>query len=127
MVKKTQKKVLIVEDEESLSLILKKRLEEEGIQVLNAENGEEGLKKGLENHPDLILLDIIMPIMDGMTMLREIRKDKWGKEVEVVVLTNLQDTEKVQEALEEKVYDYLIKTDWSLDDLIKKVKEKIKL
>jgi len=71
--------------------------------------------------------NIIMPIMDGMSMLVKLREDNWGKNVPVVILTNLSDTEKIAESMEKKAFDYLIKTDWTLDDIVKKVKEKLEI
>ena len=63
--------------------------------------------------------------MDGITMLKELRKDKWGAQAEVVVLTNLNDGNKVAEAMENQIFDYLVKTDWSLEDLVKRIKSKL--
>jgi len=94
------KKILIVEDDFSLNEALQEVLEEEGFFVLSAKNGVVGLKQAFAEHPDLILLDIIMPKMNGMTMLRKLREDKWGRDVPVIMLTNVGDTKEVMEALE---------------------------
>ena len=67
-------KILIVEDEVNIKIILKRRLEEEGFSVLEAENGEDGLNMAKNKHPDLILIDILLPRMDGITMLEKIRE-----------------------------------------------------
>jgi len=120
-----EKKILIVEDELSLLNVLQEKFENEGFDVLGAKNGKVGLGLALSEKPDLILLDIVMPIMDGITMLKELRKDKWGKDACVIMLTNLNESGKVSESLEKGVHDYLIKTDWSLKDLVKKVKRKL--
>ena len=80
----------------------------EKFSVLQATNGEEGLTVALRDHPNLILLDIIIPVMDGMTMLRKLREDAWGKDVPVILLTNLNDAEKAADALEHGVYDFLV-------------------
>ncbi len=119
------KKVLIVEDEIELSDILSSQLKEEKIDVKVARDGEEGLEMSLKFHPDLILLDIIMPKMDGMTMLEKLRQDSWGKDVKVILLTNLSDNEKVAEAVKHKSFDYLVKADWNIKDVIKLVKDKL--
>lgn len=119
------KKILVIEDEALLSQVLIDTLTSEGFSVLGAKNGEEGLMLALKEHPDLILLDIIMPVMDGMTMLYELRKDSWANSVPVILLTNLSDAERVAEALKLKVYDFLVKSDWRLEDLVKKIKEKL--
>lgn len=119
------KKILVIEDEAPLLQVLIDKITSEGFSVLGAKNGEEGLELALKEHPDLILLDIIMPVMDGMSMLYELRKDPWGNSVPVILLTNLSDAERVAEALRLKVYDFLVKSDWKLEDLVKKVKEKL--
>ena len=118
-------KILIVEDEKPLREILVDNFKGEGFFVLVATNGEEGLKMALLEHPDFILLDIILPVMDGMTMLKKLREDEWGKEAKVMMLTNLSDPEKVSQALEQGSYDYLVKTDWHIDEVVQKVKEKL--
>ncbi len=119
------KSILVIEDEKSLLKTLTRKFESEGFFVRGAVNGKEGLSMALEFHPDLILLDIIMPEMDGITMLKKLREDEWGKDVSVMILSNLSDDSKIMTALENNTFDYLIKVNWSLDDLVKKVKEKL--
>lgn len=119
-------KILIVEDEPSLVTILKNKFTREHFTVIEARDGKEGLAVAFNEHPDLILLDIIMPVMDGISMLNELRKDTWGKTAKVILLTNLSDSQKIDESLAQGVSDYLIKADWQLDDLVTKVKEKLK-
>ena len=123
----TKKKILIVDDEAPSSKLLKDKFESTGFEVLTAKNGEEGLMKAVTQKPDLILLDIVMPRLDGMTMLKKLREDEWGKGVEVILLTNLSDNDKVRQALKNNVYDYLIKSNWKLEDLVIKVKEKLEV
>ncbi len=101
------------------------KFKSEGFLVTSAKDGQEGLNLAITDHPDLILLDIIMPVMDGMTMLSQLRQDPWGKTVPVILLTNLSEAEKVVESLREGVYDYLVKSDWKLEDIVKKVREKL--
>ena len=117
------KRVLIVEDEPPELRALVDKFSREGFEALEAKNGEEGLNLALETHPDLILLDIVMPKMDGLTMLKKLREDEWGRGVPVIVLTNLSDGDKARDAIYHGVYDYLVKADWKLEDVIKKVKE----
>jgi len=121
-----KKTILIVEDEKALRGILKTKFESNSFNVIEAENGREGLSVSLKKHPDLILLDIVMPIMDGMTMLKKLREDKWGKDAQVVLLTNLDDSEKITEAIKQNTYDYLLKTDWKLEDIISRIKKILK-
>lgn len=121
-----QKKILIVEDEEGLRDILAEELEQEGVKVLHAADGQEGLDLALQEHPNLILLDLLMPNVDGLTMLENLRKDSWGKDAKVVILTNAEnDVEKVAKALNNDVFEYLVKTRWSLEAVVERVKEKL--
>lgn len=119
-------KLVIAEDDALLLRSLKDRFIQEGFTVFPAQNGVEAVKLSLEHHPDVILLDIVMPIMDGMTALKRLREDSWGKDASIIILTNLSDSEKVAEAVSAGVYDFLIKIDWKLDDLVKKVISQIK-
>jgi len=120
-------KILIVEDDMELLEVLTKKFEiEEEFTVFQAGDGRAGLELALKEHPELILLDIIMPIMDGMTMLRKLREDAWGKDTPVILLTNLSDESKVAEAIKHGAYDYLVKADWKIDDVVKKVRERLK-
>ena len=121
-----KKKVLIIEDEIIYLSVFVDKFEEAGFKVYQAKNGQEGLENALENRPDLILLDIAMPVMDGLTMLSKLREDKWGQDANVILLTNYADEDKIAEAGEKGVFEYLVKKDWSVDDLVEKVKEKLK-
>ena len=129
MVKKNLRevKILIVDDEEPIRQAMVDVFLNSGFSVVSAENGQAGLKKALAEHPNLILLDLIMPKMGGIEMLKKLRKNKWGKDVPVIILTNYSETEKVALSLEGGVHDYLIKYDWDLRDVVKKVKEKLGL
>jgi len=115
--------ILVVDDDVPLLKAVCGKLEREGFQVFEAKNGQEGLDLALSNHPDLILLDIIMPVMDGMSMFEKLRQDAWGKNAKVIVLTNLSDNTKLAEALELKSYGYLVKIDWKIEDVVAKIKE----
>lgn len=122
----SQKTILIVEDEIAMVEALSKKFEKEGFKVINANDGEEGLKVAREAHPDLLMLDIIMPKMDGMELLKKIREDdKWGAGVPIIMLTNLSDADNVSEAARFQVYDFLVKTDWRLDEVVNLVKQKL--
>lgn len=121
------KTVLIVEDEEAIRQAGVFQLEKEGFKVFQAENGEAGLKQALEHHPDLILLDILMPKMTGIEMLIKLRDDSWGESVPVILLTNVTDHEKVAEAVKLGVHDYLIKSDWQVAEVVKAIKKRLKM
>lgn len=119
------KKILVVEDDKVLLNLMRDELTSEGFEVLGAANGKDGLDLALKAHPDLILVDIMMPIMNGMEMTTELRKDEWGKTAEIIVLTNLNSEKNIAEFLEKGAYDYLLKSDWSIDELVKRVKNKL--
>lgn len=119
------KKILIIEDEKSLAEALRDKITSNGYQVIIANDGEEGLRAAKSEDPDLILLDIILPKKDGMTVLEELRGTDWGSGIPVIILTNLLDGDKVISALKAGVRDYLIKSDWKINDVVKLIKEKI--
>lgn len=124
------KKILIVEDEEIMLKALVDKFTAEGFEVVKAIDGVEGLKMALEEKPDMVLLDILLPKMDGMAMLKKLRTDDWGKQAKVILLTNVSDAETIASgadfgAGEGEVYEYLVKTDWSLDEVAQKVKARL--
>lgn len=125
MADETKNKILVVEDEPSLRGALSDKLTLEGFTVLEAKDGEEGLEIALRDQPDLILLDVIMPKMDGMTMLKKLQESAWGKKAKVIMLTNLNDLDKVSEALMRGSYDYLVKSDWKIDDVVARVRQRL--
>lgn len=118
------KKILLVEDEIAYLDLLKEELSQELYKIISAKNGDEGLDLAEKERPDLILLDIRMPVMDGLTMLTELRKSEFGKTVKVVILTNLEpDTDVIQKVLKDQPTYYLIKSDISIEDVKLKIKE----
>lgn len=120
-----KQKILIIEDERTLAQVLDDKFVAEGFEVLMADDGVSGLAAAFDKAPDLILLDIIMPKKDGITMLRELRADPRGKDVPVVILTNLSDAESINSGVANGAYDFLVKSDWSLDDVVRKVRERL--
>jgi len=95
-----QKKIVIVEDEKILADALGIKLEHEGFQILKAENGQTGLDMIKQNKPDAVLLDLMMPVMDGKTMLRKLREIPEFKFTPVVVLTNAGEVDNIKETKE---------------------------
>jgi len=85
----TSKTVLIVDDDLILAHALRDKLNRDEIDVIQAGDGEEGLQVAFEKHPDLILLDVVMPKVDGISVLKRLRGDDWGKNVPIILLTNL--------------------------------------
>lgn len=117
------KKILIIEDEKPLLSALEEFLEKAGYEIEKAENGQEGLEKYATNKPDLILLDLLMPVMDGITFLQKIKNEDGILPIPVIVLTNLSDDTKVAEAIENGASDYLVKADWKLEEVAEKIKK----
>jgi DNA-binding response OmpR family regulator len=120
------KKILLVEDEVPLLRVLRDKLTSEGFNVLVAENGKDGLKIALAEHPDLILLDILLPDMNGIDALNMIHADSWGKDAKVIMLTNLSDNQSVSDSLEQGSHDFIVKSDWKLEDVVKMIRDKLK-
>ena len=123
---KNKKTILIVEDEISTREALADKVREEGFLILEAGDGEEGLKMAESKKPDLILLDIVMPGMDGIAMLKKMREEEWGNNISVLLLTNLSNDEKLLESKDLGSVGYLVKSDWSIFDVVKKINEIIK-
>lgn len=119
------KKILIIEDEMSLRGALEMKLTTEGFQIIGASDGNEGLKMATEEKPDLILLDLILPKMDGITVLKKLREREDGKDIPVIILTNLSSSETVKKAISEGSTDYLVKVDWKIEEIVKKIREKL--
>lgn len=119
-------KILIVEDEELLLNSLVEKFTIEGFEVLKATDGIDALEKSLKIHPDIILLDILLPKMNGTEVLKNLRSDDWGKHAKVVILTNLNDTEKVAEMMSvgmDGSFTYLVKTDQTLEKISQEIKK----
>ena len=115
------KKVLIIDDDEVLVAALDERLAEAGYRVSSTFDGQTGLDAALSTHPDLVILDVAMPVMNGWDVLTALRADGWGKDALVVMLTNSEDMENVSHALDQGSTEYLIKGSWTLDDIVGKV------
>ena len=114
--------MLVVEDEEILLTALKEELLSGGYEVEGAGDGEDGLEKVKSFQPQLILLDLVMPKMDGMEMLQRLKADSSMRDIPVVILTNLSDYERISQALSLGAMDYLVKANYKLEDLLDKVK-----
>lgn len=128
MIEDKKTTILIVEDEVIINKTYAEELRYEGFTVLTATNGKDGLKLALDKKPELILLDILMPIMDGLTMMDKLRKkNAYGKNVPVVLLSNLSSSEeKIMKTItntKSEPTSYFVKSDWDLDDVVAKIKE----
>jgi DNA-binding response OmpR family regulator len=125
MSNENKKKVLVVDDDDNLRLPLTDKLKIEGFEVSEAKDGKEGLEKALELQPDVILLDIMMPVMSGWEMFGKLRKDKRGKEAKVIMLTVIGDSGSIARVMQDGKASYLIKTEQNLDSIVEKVKSVI--
>lgn len=121
------KKILIIEDESLISSVLSKKLTGSGFDVLTASDGEDGLEKALTENPDLILLDIVMPKLDGISLAEKYNQKKTGLKAPIIILSNLDRADKIEESKKKGVHDYLVKTNWSLDDVVEKIKTTLSL
>ena len=121
------KRILVVDDEAPIRNLIMENLVMEGFAVLEARDGENGLEVALSEHPDLILLDIAMPKMDGVTMLKKLREYEEGKDIPVIMLTNIENVKLVTEALAEGSKDYIIKSDWDIKKVVELVKKRLGL
>ena len=115
------KKILIVEDEVPTALALGDKLAHEGYTVIKAYNGKEGLAMALAEHPDLILADLRMPEMSGLELIAELRKDSWGANVKVIILTNVSDVESIDEAMRHNTFHYIVKGDTTMQNVLEKI------
>jgi DNA-binding response OmpR family regulator len=125
---KSAKKILAIDDEEELRKVLRDKLNLEGFRVLEAKDGEEGLKTALLERPDLILLDILMPKMNGLDMMKKLRQsNSWGKTVPIILLTNLDaHDENINRAVtEDTPAYYLVKANWSMEDVVAKIRARL--
>jgi CheY-like chemotaxis protein len=119
-------KIMVVEDDSFVIDIYQTKLSQEGYEVIQAENGAEAIKKLEKDIPDMILLDIIMPYVDGLQVLKKIKSDERLKNIPVVLLTNLSQKEDIDEGLGLGASDYLIKSHFTPSEVLEKIKKYIK-
>lgn len=119
--KKTRKiKIQVTDDEPNIVQTLKDRLEMNDFDVVVANNGSDGLKVAEQERPDIILLDVIMPVMNGLEMLEMLRKQPWGQEPSIIMLTARSQTQDVARANACGIDDYIIKP-FDLSELLEKI------
>jgi len=118
------KKILFIEDESALQKALGDVLSQEGYKMISALDGKIGMRLAKTENPDLILLDLILPRMLGLDVLKSLKKDSETKWIPVIVLTNREDLEMIEQAMTLGASSYLIKADYSLEELLKKIKQK---
>ncbi|MFC1678202.1 response regulator [Patescibacteria group bacterium] len=119
-----KKKILIVEDEVFLIDLYRIKFEREGYEVITAMDGQTGLEAAKKDKPDIILLDIVMPVMNGFEVLEALKKDDTTKDIKVYILSNLGQSDEIQQGLDKGADGYLIKaniTPGELTDYVAKV------
>lgn len=117
------KKILLIEDEASLQKTVGEILKQEGFEVLEALDGDTGLRLAKAKNPDLILLDLILPKKDGFEVLKDLKGDPATAHIKVVVLTNLESSHDVERALELGATTYLVKANYNLEEVVSKIKK----
>lgn len=123
MTNNKNKKILFIEDEAGLQKVITETLIAEGFDVISAIDGELGLEQAKEKHPDLILLDLILPNKDGFTVLKELKDNPDTQNIPVIVLTNLETAVDVEKILSLGATTYLVKVNYDLADIVKKIKD----
>lgn len=119
-------KILLVEDELTLHRALAEFLKEAGFEIISAFDGEEAVTLAKSNKIDLILLDIILPKKDGFEVMADLKMDKKNQKVPIILLTNLESAEDIQKAFDAGATTYLVKSNYKLEDIVKKIKETLK-
>lgn len=117
--------ILIVDDAEDLRESMSEILELRGYRAITADRGETGVATALAEHPDLILLDLRLPDFDGYEVIRQIRADEWGKTAKILILTASGESDDIPPDIEMNSRDFLMKTEWGLDNISEKIQEKL--
>lgn len=118
-------KILVVEDDKFLSNVYRLKLQKAGFEVVTAEDGDQAVEKIKSENFDLVILDLIIPKIDGFTVLSEIKSQEKYKKLPVLVASNLGQIEDVNRAMKLGANDFVVKSDTSLDILIEKIKKLI--
>lgn len=114
-------KILLIEDEAALQKTLEKVLTAEGYKTVAALDGEIGIKLAKEENPDLILLDVVLPKINGLEVLEELKSNTETKGIPIIILTNSEDMNDINKALELGATTYLVKVNYSLDEVLEKI------
>ncbi len=125
MLKENKIKILLIEDDPFLLSMYTTKFELENFKVITAEDGAKGLKLALKEMPDIILLDILLPKIDGFEVLKALKSNKKVNCIPVILLTNLSQKNKVEEGLSLGADDYLIKAHFMPSEVVDKIKKTI--
>lgn len=120
------KKILVIEDDKFLRELIVRKLLKEGMETVEAVDGEEGQAKVKSEKPDLILLDLILPGIDGFQLLSQIKSDPELKLIPVIILSNLGQKEDIERGMQLGATDYLIKAHFTPGEVVEKIKETLK-
>jgi len=120
------KKILIIEDDKFLRELIAQKLIKEGYDIVEAVDGEKGIKSVKEEKPDLILLDLILPGIDGFEVLSKIKEDPVLSQIPVIILSNLGQKDDIERGLKIGAADYLIKAHFTPGEIVEKVKTILK-
>ena len=115
------KKILIIEDDKFLRELITQRLVKEGYEISEADDGEKGIKSVKEIKPDLVLLDLILPGIDGFTILARLKEDQALAQIPVIILSNLGQKDDIEKGLKMGAIDYLIKAHFTPAEIIEKI------
>ena len=117
------KTILFIEDESTLQKTFGDILTQDKYRMISALNGKIGLRLAKSEKPDLILLDLVLPSMHGFEVLKRLKQDPETKEIPVIILTNLEKMEDVEEAIQLGAKTYLVKTQYRIEEVMEKVKK----
>jgi CheY-like chemotaxis protein len=115
-------RILLAEDDRILRKAGEVSLKKKGYDVISAVDGEDALTKALDHKPDLVLLDVMMPKMNGFDVLFALKRDPSVKDIPVIMLTNLEQPADIKRAVDSGAHSYLVKSNMNLDDLAAKIK-----
>jgi len=116
-------KVLVIEDDKFLQRLLVMKLAQDGFDVVGASDGEDGLRRIVTEPPDLVVLDLILPKMDGFEVLTQMRTNSQTRDIPVIVLSNLGQEEDVSRVKQLGAMEFLTKSDISIHEVVQKIKE----
>ena len=117
------KTILFIEDESALQKTFGEIVTQGGYQMISALDGETGLRVAKEKKPDLILLDLILPKIHGFDVLKKLKEENETRDIPVIILTNLETFEDVEKALKMGATTYLVKANYSLEEILEKIKK----
>ena len=120
------KKILFIEDESALQKTFGDMLTQEGYEMISALDGETGLRLAREEKPDLILLDLVLPKVHGLDVLKKLKEDPETRQIPVIILTNLEDMESIEKALSLGATTFLVKASYTLEEVLEKIEKALK-